>query len=360
MFRKLFAWIQRYERHLSALAMISGAVIDQFFFGRVDLALTQEVFASYALVGCVTILAYHYIEARRERGRTVPRWRAILPIATGFSLGGFWSGFIVFYGRSAVVSASWPFLLLIGFFFIGNEVFKKYHSRVVFTSVLYFFALYSYAIFALPVFTHTMGDRTFIESGLIAALAFMLFTVLLRLLGRERYLRDVWRIRMGALAVAILLNIFYFTNVLPPLPLSAKAAGVYHDVWRVSGAYMAEAESYPWYDRYLGIAPVLHLAPGESAYAYSSVFAPTALTTTIVHRWQWYDPSAHAWVTRFSLAYPITGGADGGYSGYTASAVAVSGKWRVNVETADGLLIARIPFTVVRTASSTQLSTISL
>ena len=37
---------------------------------------------------------------------------------------------------------------------------------------------------------------------------------------------------VGAFAVLVIINIFYFTNILPPLPLAAKAAGVYHSVVR--------------------------------------------------------------------------------------------------------------------------------
>ncbi len=346
MIRMFFAWMQKYERHLSAFAMLAGFIVDSVFFERIDLWQTQAVFAVYTLICFISIPLLHAIEVRAAQGIERPRWRSILPIATQFALGGFWSGFFIFYWRSAVLATSWPFLLLIVVVLIGNEFYRRYHERLVFTSVLFFLALYSYAIFAVPVYTHSIGTLTFLASGVVALALFVLFTVTLRILGSERFRADVWRIRAGALAVLIVINLFYFTNILPPLPLSAEAAGIYHGVWRVPGNYLATAEAQPWQVTYFGFKPTLHVVPGESLYAYSSIFAPTKLTTTIVHRWQWYDPKAKQWTTRAAITYPIVGGRDGGYRGYSAVLMNVPGSWRVNIETADGRLIERLPFTV--------------
>ena len=347
MFRRFFAWTQKYERHLSALAMVVGFIVDNLFFERVDLWRTHAAFAGYALICFISIPLLHYVETRAEAMNLPrPRWRSLLPIATQFALGGFWSAFFVLYVRSAVFAKSWPFLLLLVVALVGNELYRRYHERLVFTSVLFFFALYSYAIFAVPVVTHSVGTSTFLLSGLAALAVFGLFTALLRLVGRARFRADVSRIRAGALAVLVLINVFYFTNVLPPLPLSARAAGVYHAVWREPGEYLAKAEREPWWVEYLGFTPTLHVVPGESVYAYSAVFAPTDLKTTIVHRWQRRDQETDRWVTRAAIAYPVVGGRDGGYRGYSAVLMSIAGQWRVNVETADGRLIERLPFTV--------------
>ena len=37
------------------------------------------------------------------------------------------------------------------------------------------------------------------------------------------------------------------------------------------------------------------------------------------------------------------GGRDGGYRGYTTKSTPAAGRWRVNIETSDGLLIGRVP-----------------
>ncbi len=352
MSQKIFLWMHTHERHLSALAMIAGFIADGFFFERIDLWQTHVIFTAYTTVCFIAIPLLHWFEMRAERGQPFLRWRLILPVIIQFALGGFWSGFIIFYGHSANLGAPWPFLLFLLLVLLGNEYFSRYHSRLVFTSVLFFFALYSYAIFAVPIATGSIGTQAFLASGALAIGVFALFTILLRVLARERFLNDVWRIRAGALLVLAGINIFYFTNVLPPLPLSAEAAGIYHSVGRVPDAYFAIRETgQSWRVRYFGFPTILHVVPGESVFAYSSVFAPTTLTTTIVHRWQWYDPAQKMWITKAIIAYPIFGGRDGGYRGYSTIRISEIGEWRVNVETNDGRRIARMPFMVERVTS---------
>ena len=361
MYQKVFLWVQTYERHLSALAMVAGFIVDSIFFERIDLWQTQIVFAFYTAICFITIPLLHWIEARVSRGVTPPRWRSLIPIATQFALGGFWSGFVIFYGRSAVFGVSWPFLLFLFLIFLGNEYFSRYHSRLVFTSTLFFFALYSYAIFAVPIYTGTIGTLTFLGSGAIALCVFALFTILLRSVGRANFLVDVRRVRVGAFVVLVLINVFYFTNILPPLPLSMQSSGIYHSVWRVPGAYLALRETnQPWQVRYLGFTPTLQVTPHEWLYAYGSVFAPTSLTTTITHRWQWFDPTKKEWITKSKVSYPIIGGRDGGYRGYTTVPMSEGGQWRVNIETADGRIIGRLPFTTTQVVIPPRMETTTL
>lgn len=337
--------------------MVAGFVVDNIFFHRIDLVETQIVFTIYALVCAASIALLHFFEARARR----PRWRFLLPLATQFALGGFWSGFVIFYGRAADFSVSWPFLLVLVLIFLGNEYFRGVHERLVYASILFFFALYSYLIFLVPIYTHSIGTTTFLVSGALATALFALFTVLLRFLGRERFMQDVWRIRLGALAVLAVINLSYFTNILPPLPLSLSAAGIYHEVERVPDAYLAVRETeQSWPVRYLGFPPTLHLKKGELAYAYAEIFAPTDLNTTVVHTWQWHDPVAGEWVQKSRTQYPIRGGRAEGYRGYSATFMNAPGKWRVQVETADGLVIARLPFYVEFTEAPVYLEQVRL
>ena len=111
---------------------------------------------------------------RREGEGFARELRGVLPSATQFAFGSLWSAFLVFSARSGVFVASWPFLLILAGLFIGNEVFRAYHSRFIFTSVLLFFALLSYAIFMVPVFTedcrhaHLRGQRHCSDGGILS------------------------------------------------------------------------------------------------------------------------------------------------------------------------------------------------
>ena len=347
-FEQMNSWISTlkpYERRLSAASMVGGFAFDNFAFGRVDHPATQIVLAAYVLVSGGTIAFLHALESHADWRPAAVRWQAILSAVTQFALGGLWSAFLVFYSRSAVVSASWPFLLVLAGVLIGNEVFRAYHSRLVFTAILFFFALFSYAIFALPVFTRTIGTGTFLLSGALAVGGFVLFLFVLDTLGATRFREALRNIALGAGAVFLGLNVFYFTSLLPPLPLALSDAGIYHSVKRTGATYTVLAEKQPWYVS-LGIPAEMHVAPGEPLALYSAVFAPIALKTKIAHRWQRYDAPSNRWITESTVPIAITGGRGDGYRAYTFKSNPKPGNWRVDIDTSDGRLIGRVQFLV--------------
>ena len=341
----LLSTIKRYERHLSALSMAAGSAFDNYYLGRVDNPATQIVLFVYLLFAVGSILLLHFIESRAELEGMLQRAHPLLVAATQFAFGGLWSAFLIFYGRSAVMAASWPFLIILAAMLVGNEMFQKYQSRLVFTCTLLFFALFSYAIFVVPMFTGTMGRRTFLLSGVPAVVGFGLVLIALWAIGPER-MRKAWReIALGALGVFASINLFYFTNILPPLPLALANAGVFHSVTKVGDTYRAIAEPQAWYGA-AGTRPILHMAPGEPLYLYSAVFAPIQLRTNIVHIWRRYDEAEGHWRNESIVTFPIAGGRDGGYRGYSIKSNPRAGRWRVDIETPDGLLVGRVAFFV--------------
>jgi hypothetical protein len=350
------ATIRKFERPLSALSMIAGFAFDNYYFGRVDHPATQIVLFTYLLCAIGSILLLHLIESRAAPDGIFLKAHPLFVVATQFAFGGLWSAFLIFYGRSAVIAASWPFLIVLAAMLVGNEMFRKYHARLAFAATLLFFALFSYMIFAVPLFTGTMGRRTFLVSGLLAILAFGLVLLALWAIGPER-MRKAWRgIAIGAAGVFASVNFFYFTNILPPLPLALANAGVFHSVTREGNDYRAVGEPRTGYSAWYGAAgttPVVHLGPGEPVYFYSAVFAPIQLRTNVVHVWQRYDEAARRWRTETSVSFPITGGRDGGYRGYSIKSSPRAGRWRVNITTPDGLLIGRVPFSVTPGSAAT-------
>ena len=398
------AWtapFRRYERHFSAAAMVIGFGVDNVAFGRVDHPGPHLIFLGYLAVAMGSIAIAHALQARKDRevaklatlaakesgskaagsaaresvaaphrsgalsqpsgpsgattsvarAETGSRLRLLLSAATQFALGGLWSGFLVFYSRSAVLAASWPFLVLLLCFLIGNEAFRRYHSRLVFASLLLFFALYSYAVFVVPVFTGTIGFLPFLASGVLAGASFFLFLRLLRWLDRARYRQSRWKLVGGAVAIAAAMNAFYFSGILPPLPLALSDVGIYHEIHRSGAVYEAQGEYEPVTVQ-LGLArPVVHVAPGEKLALYSAVFAPIKMNARIAHNWQQWDPHAKIWRTRSLVSYVISGGRGRGYRGYTLKSDPAPGDWRVDIDAPDGRLIGRLSFIVVSVPS---------
>jgi hypothetical protein len=144
-----------------------------------------------------------------------------------------------------------------------------------------------------------------------------------------------------------LINFLYFTNLIPPIPLSLKDGGIYHLIQRnQNGNYDIAYESHGWKD-YFKLYKDFNVTPGSTVYAYSAIFSPKDLNLTIIHEWQYYNTGSKKWVTGAVVSLPVTGGRDGGFRTYSKRVNIAPGKWRVNVETLQGKTIGRLRFNIV-------------
>lgn len=346
-FEHTVSWARAHERHLSALSLAGGFAFDSYAFGRIDRPMTQAVFIIYLIVAGAAIAVLHALESRPDDRKPLDRTRTILVFVAQFALGCLLSGFCVFYIRSASIGASWPFLLCMAGIFIGNEYLRRYHARLVFSALLFFFSLYSYAILLVPVVIARIGTVPFLMSGAIAVVVFFFYLQSLAVLGHDRYRGARMQIAAGMLAITALVNAFYFVKILPPLPLVLSDAGVYHSIQRAGRDYQVTAEDEPPRWRALfGTFPIEHIQPNDKLYLYSAIFAPYRLSTGIVHVWEWRDPKSGGWVPQQTVRFTIHGGREDGYRAYSNKSAPRPGQWRVNIATSDGRAIGRVRFSV--------------
>ena len=345
-FEPAISWARKHERQISALSLAGGFAFDSVTFGRIDHAITQAVFIVYLLVAGISIAVLHVLESRPDGMKPSDKTRTILVAVTQFALGCLLSGFCVFYIRSASITSSWPFLLAMAAIFIGNEYMRRYHARLVFSALLFFFALYSYAVFLVPVVIGRIGRIPFLISGILAVLLFFFYMQALARLGHERYRGARMQVFGGMVLITVFLNFAYFLRVLPPLPLVLTAAGVYHDVTRDGADFQASVEEEPpeW-EALFGTRPILHIQPGAKLYLYNAVFAPRGLHTRIVHDWQWLQPGK-GWQSQQRVPVEITGGREDGFRFYTTKSAPRPGQWQVNILTGDGRSVGHVRFAV--------------
>src|ERR1700753_3039289 len=205
-FEHTVSWARAHERHLSALSLAGGFAFDSYAFGRIDRPMTQAVFIAYLLVAGIAIAVLHALESRPDEKKPTTRTRTILVTVAQFALGCLLSGFCVFYIRSASIGASWPFLLFMAAIFIGNEYMRRYHARLVFSALLFFFSLYSYAILLVPVVIARIGTIPLLMSGALAVVVFFFFVRLLAFLGHDRYRNARREIAIGMVVITALIN----------------------------------------------------------------------------------------------------------------------------------------------------------
>ncbi len=343
--KSILAWFQMNERHLGAFVFIIGFATDVATFTLLDLSAVNLLFAFYLAAAALCILFSHLLVSLDGKGGTVRRtFLVVLPLVAQYLLGNLLSGFLIFYTKSSVLLVSWPFIVLLLLVFIGNEWFRKYRDRIVFFTTLFFFALYAYAIFALPLFLNALGPWVFIGSTLAASGAFAVFLLLLWRCGKARLASSIMPIIGSALAILIVVVASYFTGLVPPIPITLKDGGIYHQVERRDGNYILQAEPQkPFWDPH---AQIVHTVSGQPLYAFTAVFAPIRFSASVVHRWDRYDEKKKRWVTASRITFPIAGGRAEGYRGYSAQSDLAPGRWRVSVETPGGQVIGQLRFTV--------------
>jgi hypothetical protein len=287
------------------------------------------------------------LETGKIRRAWIVNATPLIPVMVQFAFGGLFSGFLSLYSRSAAFSTSWIFVFVVAALLIGNERFTRFYVRFTFQISIYFAVLFSYMIFFLPVVFGQIGPSMFLLSGGVSVVCIAIFFgVLLRAAPERAKQNWTWAVRSVA-GIYIVFNILYFTNAIPPLPLSLRDAGVYHSITHTTAGYELTYEPLLWYQEYLRYNSVFHQVAGEPVYVWSSIFAPTNLATTIYHEWQRYDDTSGRWVTTNSFSYPIIGGRDGGYRGYSVKGDVTPGTWRVRVITTYGQVIGQVSFAVV-------------
>ena len=340
---QLLAWARRNERWLSACFFVFGFLDHLITFGAFPLSTEIIIFEIYlTFIALCTLFAH--ISSDRP-GRIMRALAVLAPLAAQMAIGGVLAGFVVFYTRESALSVSWPFIVFLAIIFIGTEFFRSYREHLVFQTALFYFSLYALYIFALPTYIGALNERVFFLSTLIALLLFGLYLLILGAFGWQRLRQMITPILLSVAGITAAVMLAYLTDIIPPLPLALRDGGIYHSVVHEGNGYLVQGEQpKPWW--HVGAQQVDHV-PGTPLYAFSAVFAPGSFGTSVVHEWQFYDPTAKAWKTRSIIAFGVTGGREAGYRGYSLISDPEPGKWRVRVETLTGQTIGEFRFTVV-------------
>lgn len=347
--------IHKYEHSVAPLMFIFGFIFDTLTMKRIDLWFDHIVLLTYLTVAGVGILVLNVHESNKLRIRHSDSIIPFVPILIQFAFGGLFSFFVIFYIKSGTFAKSWLFLVVLLVLWIGNEHFRLRYQRLVFQLSIYFTVLFSYAIFVVPLVLKKIGDGIFIISGMVSLGLITLFCLAIWHFTPKQVSENRNRIIQSIGSIFILFNILYFTNIIPPIPLALKENGIYHSVTIKNGIYEVTYEKAPWYLFFQSTDSTYHWKEGELVYYFSAVFAPTKINTTILHHWFYYDETLGSWTDQGSIQFPITGGRDGGYRGYSFKTGIIPGKWRVDVENSSGQILGRQVFTIEKTTETPQL-----
>lgn len=362
---------------LPVLFFFAGVTYDGLTLTRIDRLRDNLVLLLYlTLLGLLIVLATRAGLGRSGKkaddpvaavgwpglSRLLARAEPYYPEAIQFLLGGLFSAYTVFYSRSASLTTTGIFFLILVAFLVANEFLHDRLSNLRLLVSLYAVVSFCFLTFFLPVLTGFMNTFVFLLGAVMSALLALRVVELVYRGGPARPRKEVLLTGLLPVTVVGILVGFYFLNWIPPVPLSMKFGGAYHAIARAGDAYQLSFEKRAWYqlwkradDPFRGEGPV---------FCFTAVFAPVDLKTTIYHRWQ-YRPTAtngpaRGFSTTDRIPITIAGGREGGYRGYTAKQRMLPGDWRVDVETEDGRIIGRVGFRVEEMNGPTpELETIS-
>lgn len=339
------------KHHWLTIAFVMGFMTDLILLNQIDNLFDNLILLFYVSLATISMLLL-YVGVSEKGPRFLVRffnWSS--PMIMQYAFGGLLSGMLIFYGRSGDWFSSAPFLLLIVFVIFGNEMIGKRSDKLIYHITLYFIGLFSYVVMVLPVLTGKMGDGMFVLSGLIALMLVIFVVQLLYRIVPHFMALNTKRVILSIGSVYVLFNIFYFTSIIPPIPLSLTTLDVVQSVDTMMAAdggksYRVTYELQPWYRKIPFVDDVLH--PAHSSIAcFARVYAPTKLSTTIYHRWEYKDVNGDWAQYGDRIGYAIAGSNQVGYGGYTRIANFTSGIWRCSVETERGQVLGRREVKVV-------------
>lgn len=270
--------------------------------------------------------------------------------ALHFLFGSLFSAYAIVYSHSASLSTSAIFLGVIVIVLVLNEFFHSRLSGLTVQVTLYALVTFSFFTFFLPVVTGYMNTLVFLI-GVSLSIAAVVRVVTLTY--RNVSMPWQWNAVVTSLPAIGLIGVltgFHFLNWIPPVPLSLKFAGIYHQVEKSNGSYRLTFEEGSWYEFWRESDDV---SRGEGpAYCFISVFAPVSLETTIYHHWQHRAFSKtksgekRPFHTTDRIPINISGGRQDGYRSYTVKQHLNLGEWQVTVETEDERIIGKTTFLV--------------
>ena len=149
-----------------------------------------------------------------------------------FSFGALFSGFIIFYTRSGSLLTSWPFILAMLLLMLGTEFRKKYFEKLRLQIVIFYLAIISWMTFFIPVVFKKMGDDIFLLSTFASLIVIGLFFILLKKINPLKFNLNKKKLVHSVTLILLVFNLFYFLNIIPPIPLSLKYQAVYYEVSR--------------------------------------------------------------------------------------------------------------------------------
>lgn len=353
---KFRRFLRKNQKYAPILFFIGGFIFDTLTLGRIDRTYDLTILCLHMSCLTLTLYCYNLADDGRWNNTLLERVEEFFPLAIQFFFGGLSSAYVIYFSRSVSLSKTATFFIILVALLFANEFLKKRISNKNLQFSVYFFLNFTFFTFMVPVFIKDMGTSVFLISGLIS-LGSTLLLIITTYFSSPSTRAEVHLAKLVGIIMSVyaFINLLYFFNLIPPVPLALDEGIVAHDIrienYKYVVSYEKEENYVFWRDHKLKFS----YTPGEKVYVFSSIFAPTDLKKSIFHSWKWYNPVTEQWEVVDDIGFNITGGRNGGFRGYTYKSNVKSGQWEVDVITEEGLVLGVIDFEIVTHISSDSL-----
>ena len=343
---------------MPAVFFLCGVTYDTVTLSRIDRLLDNLVLLLYlALLGALIVLTGRLDRESPPQSEqllsnsSVTRWvweaRPYYPMASQFLFGGLFSAYAIFYSQSATFTGTAIFFALLIMLLVTNEFLRDRLSNIRILVGLYAVVSFAFFTFFVPVITGFMNAAIFLLGALLSLGVTLYLVQLVYRNSPDQSGRQPFAVMAPAIVLIAMLVGFYFMNWIPPVPLSLKFGGIYHEVKRTGDQFelVFERQWYQFWKRADTTFPA-----DEPIYCFTAVFAPVDLNTTIYHHWHFRPNDTRPFMHADRIPIKISGGREGGYRAYSLKQRLDPGDWRVDVETEDGRIIGRVAVTVLSQA----------
>ena len=344
-FRK---FLNDHKKYAPVFFFIGGFIFDTLTLGRIDRLYDTVILCVHMTSLTIVIYLYNLVDDGKWKNTWLERYQDLLPLAIQFFFGGLSSAYVIYYFRSVSASKTASFFILLLMLLFANEFLKKRIANKYLQFSVYFFISFTFFTFIIPVFIKDMNTYIFIISGLISlSITVVFITFIYRVSPSTRYEIMYGKLLVLILSIYAVINSFYFLNLIPPVPLAMAEGVVAHSLVKKDNKYIVTYEAAEWYKFWRKHSVTYIHKPNEKVFAFTSIFAPTDLKKSILHRWKLYNETTKNWDIVDDIGYDINGGRDNGFRGYTYKSNVKEGLWKIEVITEEELVLGVIDFEII-------------
>lgn len=344
----LKTFLAEHKKYAPVIFFVGGFVWDSLTLGRIDGWYSNTILCVYLISLTVSLYIFNLAEDGHWKNTFLEPYQGYAPYAIQFFLGGLCSAYVIFFFQSVSLTKTMVFFGILVLLLFSNELLKNRISNKYLQFGSYFFVNFTFFTFFLPILFGFMNTFLFVISGFVSLITTLF---LIRFIYREspstREDINIKKLFSLIFTIYLFINTCYYFNLIPPVPLSLQNGMVAYDVKKENDTFLVTYEQTSFLTFWKTFDKMFNYSNSDTVFIYTSIFAPSDLQKSVLHKWQWYSPETENWNITDNISYEVTGGREGGYRGFTFKENIWPGKWKVDVTTDNGLVLGVIEFDII-------------